>query len=219
MPPVHPRPPRKKIGLIGWLGIGLAGLMALIVVGSLSGSNDGTGNGSQASSGTNASSSEGGASNATQVATGSQVARDGDFAFRVKGLSCGHAEAQAVYNDPDLTGTKPPGTRECIVELRITDDKAEAQTFFDSNQYAYDAQGRQFTADDNGTYLTGGKDDTQLNPGVSITALVPFNIPGGDTITQLKLHDSAFSEGVTIACSDPSEDERLASGPVGRVLC
>ena len=127
-----------------------------------------------------------------------QVARDGDFAFVVEGLRCGPAEAQAVYNDPDITGALPAGTKECIVKLQVTDDKDVAQTFFDSNQYAYDAQGQQFSADNNGTYLTGDKDDTQLNPGVSITALVPFNIPSGDTIAQLQLHDSAFSGGVTV---------------------
>jgi hypothetical protein len=40
-----------------------------------------------------------------------------------------------------VTGTQPAGTTECIVKLRITDDKSEAQTFWDSNQYAYDAHG------------------------------------------------------------------------------
>jgi len=43
----------------------------------------------------------------------------------------------------------PPGTTECIVTLQVTDDKGEAQTFFDSNQYAFDAAGRKLTADSN----------------------------------------------------------------------
>jgi hypothetical protein len=168
--------------------------MALIVITSLTGNNNNgnTGGGSsQASSGS-------GGSETAQVATGSQIAHDGDFAFQVKSIGCGQAEAQAVYNDPDITGNMPAGTQECIVKLRVTDDKNVAQTFFDSNQYAYDAQGQQLTADDNGMYLTGDKDGTQLNPSVSITALVPFNIPSGDTITQLQLHDSEFSGGVTV---------------------
>jgi hypothetical protein len=193
MPPGQPKPPRRKPGCLRWLGIGAAGLIALIVITSLtSNSNNGsTGGGSSQASGS-------GGSETVQVATGSQVARDGDFAFQVKAIACGQAEAQAVYNEPDITGTMPPGTQECIVKLRVTDDKNVAQTFYDSNQYAYDAQGQQFTADDNGIYLTGDKDDTQLNPGVSITALVPFNIPSGDSVTQLELHDSEFSGGVTV---------------------
>jgi hypothetical protein len=192
MPPGLPKPPRRKLGCLGWFGIGVAGLMALIVFTSLTSNNDSTGGGSsQTSSGS-------GGSDTAQVATGSQVARDGDFAFQVKAIDCGQAEAQAVYNDPDITGNMPPGTKECIVELWVADDKDVAQTFWDSNQYAYDARGQQFTADDNGIYLTGDKNATQLNPGVSITALVPFNIPSGDTITQLQLHDSEFSGGVTV---------------------
>ncbi len=194
MPPGQLKPPRRKLGCIGWFGIGVAGLMALIVITSLTGNsnNDSTGGGSsQASSGS-------GGSETAQVASGSEVARDGDFAFQVKAIACGQAEAQAVYTDPDITGTLPPGTQECIIKLRVTDDKSVAQAFFDSNQYAYDAKGQQFSADNNGMYLTGDKDDTQLNPGVSITALVPFNIPSGDSITRLQLHDSEFSGGVTV---------------------
>jgi hypothetical protein len=192
MPPGQPKPPQRKLGCAGWFGIGAAALMALIVITSLTGKNASTGNGSsQASSGNSG-------SDTAQVASGSQIARDGDFAFQVKGIACGQAEAQAVYNDPDITGTMPPDTKECIVELRVTDDKDVAQTFYDSNQYAYDPRGQQFTADDNGIYLTGDKNATQLNPGVSMTALVPFNIPSGDSITQLQLHDSEFSGGVTV---------------------
>lgn len=39
--------------------------------------------------------------------------------------------------------------------MRITDDTDKAQAFLDSNNFAYDAEGRQFIADDNGTCLTG----------------------------------------------------------------
>jgi hypothetical protein len=48
-------------------------------------------------------------------------------------MTCGRATAP-VYNAPDITGRKPAGTRECVIELRVTDDKAQAQ--YDSNQYA-----------------------------------------------------------------------------------
>jgi hypothetical protein len=68
-----------------------------------------------------------------------------------------------------------------------------AQTFFDSNQYAYDASGRKFSADDKGgIYLKGDQDATQVNPGITIIAKVPFQIPATDKITRLELHDSTF---------------------------
>lgn len=122
-PPVLPPkpPPGKRSWLIA------AGCLALVIVliavanssaSSSSGAGDGSDQGS--SSGSNPAS-------AANVATAGQVARDGDFAFRVTGMSCGHAAADAVYNAPDLTGTKPAGTRECIVRLRVTDNKNEAQ--------------------------------------------------------------------------------------------
>jgi hypothetical protein len=104
-------------------------VMALTVIGALSAKYDGTGSGSsQTTSGNAASGNE--ASNTAQTPTIGQVARDGDFAFVVEGIRCGPAEAQAVYNDPDITGTLPAGTKECIVKLQITDDKNVAQQFF-----------------------------------------------------------------------------------------
>jgi hypothetical protein len=127
-----------------------------------------------------------------------QVARDGDFAFVVKRKSCGAAAAAAVYAG-GMGETVPAGAVECIFTIRVTDDKGTAQTFFDSNQYAYDAAGRQYSADTNASvYLAGDVDATQVNPGITITARVPFQIPAGVRITTLVLHDSAFSGGVTV---------------------
>lgn len=127
-----------------------------------------------------------------------QVAKDGDFAFVVKGMSCGAAAAAAV-NSGGYGETVPAGAQECLVTMTVTDDKSTAQTFFDSNQYGYDAKGHQYSADSNASlYLAGDKDDTQVNPGITITAVVPFQIPATDKLTSLQLHDSAFSGGVTV---------------------
>lgn len=128
-----------------------------------------------------------------------QVAQDGDFAFVVGNVECG-AKADAVVEGSDGFGeTIPAGAQECIFPMNVTDDKGTAQTFFASNQYAYDAAGQQFSADTDATiYITNSNDDTQVNPGITITAFVPFQIPVGDKITKLVLHDSAFSGGVTV---------------------
>ena len=127
-----------------------------------------------------------------------QVAKDGDFAFVVKGVSCG-AQAAGAVNSGGIGETVPSGALECIVTMSVTNDKSQAQTFFDSNQYAYDAKGRQFSADLNGSiYLTGDQDGNQINPGITVTAPVPFQIPAGDTIVKMVLHDSEFSGGVTV---------------------
>ena len=124
---------------------------------------------------------------------------DGDFAFVVNSLTCGASAAVAV-NDGGFGESVPAGAQECLVAMTVTNDKSQAQTFFDSNQYAYDAQKRQFSADTTGAiYLKGDQDATQVNPGVTINAVVPFQIPANDAIVKLELHDSAFSSGVSVA--------------------
>ena len=127
-----------------------------------------------------------------------RVVEDGDFAFRFLRMTCGPAAEAAVYGDSEFTGGLPPGTKECLVRLRVTNDKDEAQTYFASNQYAIDIHGRQLTADENSAFLPSAHDGTQLNPGVSLTAEVPFNLPATDRIVALDLHDSAFSGGVRV---------------------
>ena len=127
-----------------------------------------------------------------------QTVKDGDFAFVVKSVSCG-ASAAAAVNDGGIGESVPAGAQECLVTMTVNNDKAQAQTFFDSNQYAYDAAGHQLSADTTGSiYLSGSNDATQVNPGVTITAIVTFQIPASDTITSLELHDSAFSAGVKV---------------------
>jgi hypothetical protein len=177
-------------------GIGRGGLAGLVIVLGMIGAV--TGCGSKAGQ-LSASTSPGrDRQPAAHLATGGRVARDGAFAFRFKGITCGFAATLAVYSDPGVTGAQPVGTTECIIKLRITDDKRTAQMFFDSAQYAYDARGHQFSADVDSVDLAGDKDNTKLRPGVSITALVPFNIPAGNSITRLELHDSVLSGGVTV---------------------
>jgi hypothetical protein len=188
--PPAPRPP-KHSARNGCLLVA-GGLLALIVIGVAIGS--ATGN---SSSGTGGSSGPAPAA-APAAATFGQVAKDGDFAFTVENETCGAAAAAAVYAG-GVGETVPAGAVECIFTIKITDDKGVAQTFFDSNQYAYDAAGRQYSADTNASvFLQGDMDNTQVNPGITITAKLPFQIPAADKLTQLQLHDSMFSGGVTV---------------------
>lgn len=169
----------------------------MIVIGLVIGAATGSSN-----SNSNTSGSSGAAPAAAPAAppapTFGQVAKDGDFAFVVERESCGAAAAAAVYAG-GMGETVPAGAVECIFTIRVTDDKDTAQTSFDSNQYAYDAAGRQFSADSNASaFLSGDMDNTQVNPGITITTKLPFQIPANDKITQLQLHDSMFSGGVTV---------------------
>lgn len=195
-----PQPPQRRSGLrkgclIGGLGCG--GLIVVVIIiaaiGAAVGGSKSSNSGSQAASG-----SGGGAPAASAEPGPGQVARDGDFAFVLQSSYCGNSAARAV-GEGGFGESVPASAIECIFTIKVTDDEGTAQTFFDGNQYAYDSAGQQFSADnDGGTFLKGDQDDTQVNPGITITAKVPFQIPRGVKITRLVLHDSAFSGGVTV---------------------
>lgn len=124
------------------------------------------------------------------------IAKDGNFAFVVKGVSCGPAANAVVSNHGE---TVPATAEECLVTMTITDDTGTSQTYFAGDQYAYDPAGRRFSADATAAEsLIEVDDDTLVNPGATTTAILPFQIPAKDTIVRLELHDSAFSGGVTV---------------------
>jgi hypothetical protein len=182
------------MGPLAWTGIGCGGFIFLIIVLVVIGAAAGSGGSSAGSSSPAASPAQ----PAQAAVAPGQVARDGDFAFVLEGATCGRAAARAVGDGG--YGEKVPGdATECIFKIRVTDDKSAAQTFFDSNQYVYDSRGRQYSADDDAsTFLKGDEDDTQINPGITITARVPFQFPDGIKPTRLVLHDAEFSGGVTV---------------------
>lgn len=127
-----------------------------------------------------------------------QTVNDGDFAFVVQSFTCGASVAAAVNSD-GYGETIPAGAQECLATMSVMDDKATAQTFFASNQYAYDAAGHRYSADSTGSiYLSNSNAFAQVNPGVTITALVPFQVPASVQLVSLELHDSAFSGGVSV---------------------
>jgi hypothetical protein len=122
-----------------------------------------------------------------------QIAKDGDFAFVVHSMTCGRAIAVEV-------GGVPAGATECLLTMSVTADKAQGQTFEADAQYAYDTKGRKYSADDTGLLaLPNSNDLTQVNPGITITAQVPFQVPVGDPLVTVELHDSLFSGGVDVS--------------------
>jgi hypothetical protein len=127
-----------------------------------------------------------------------RVFKDGDFAFVVHSIICGPTAAAAV--NPGGFGEKvPPSAKECLVTMTITNDRQVAQTLDYSAQSAYDSRGSQFTADTTGAiYMNNSQDGTSINPGISVSVQIPFQIPKRDVIASLQLHDSIFSNGVAV---------------------
>jgi len=78
----------------------------------------------------------------------------------------------------------------------------------DSSQYVYDAKGRQYSAsvsadiDGNGGN-GGGVFLNQINPGDAVRGKIYFDLPKGDRAVKAVLHDSAFSDGVTVSLKAP----------------
>ena len=85
--------------------------------------------------------------------------------------------------------------------MTVKNDKTSVQTFGATNQYAIDGKGRQLSAD--GGAIVYVPNDSQaefstVNPGVSISVVVPFQLATSDHIAKFVLHDSFFSGGVTV---------------------
>ena len=98
-----------------------------------------------------------------------------------------------------MNGDVPSGAQECLIYMNVTNDKGSMQTYFASNQYAYEHNGRKFSSDSNvATFLTGANSYLDVNPGITIQVIVPFQIPGNVSLFYLTLHDSAFSKEVTV---------------------
>jgi hypothetical protein len=126
-----------------------------------------------------------------------QVAKDGDFAFTVTSVQCG---LTSVGTDP-LTETAPAGTQWCVANMTVKNIKSAAQTFSSSNQKAVDGHGNELSADVTAlVYLPNGAQSefATVNPGVSISGQVPFQLPATGKIVKVILHDSLFSGGVTV---------------------
>lgn len=126
-----------------------------------------------------------------------QVAKDGDFAFTVTNVQCGITQV----GTSTFGTTAPSGSQWCLVSMSVANDKTHSQLFSASNQYAIDASGKKLSADTGAIfYLPNDSQalDTTVNPGVHITAVVPFQLASSDTIAKFELHDSAFSGGVTV---------------------
>jgi hypothetical protein len=120
--------------------------------------------------------------------------RDGKFAFKVTNVKCGISKVGT-----STFGTKAQG-QYCAVTMQVGNIGDEPQTFFSSNQKAFDSQGREFSNDTTAElYATDAQVWLkEINPGNALEGTVYFDIPKDATIDYLELHDSAFSGGVKV---------------------
>jgi hypothetical protein len=119
---------------------------------------------------------------------------DGDFTFVVTSVEDG----PPIIGTADF-GVEPQG-KFVLATLTVTNNGDTAGSFFGSNQYLIDTEGRKASADtDAGIYLDEAQSFyEEINPGNSLTGVVVFDIPVDAVPASLELHDSAFSGGVTV---------------------
>ena len=121
--------------------------------------------------------------------------RDGNFEFVVEGVETGVTNVGGDFGE-DAQGEFS------IVTMSVTNIGDEPQLFTDSDQIGFNSQGQQLSADTTaGIYANedGQGFLEEVNPGNAITVKVVFDLPAGETLTAIELHDSSFSGGVEVS--------------------
>ena len=122
---------------------------------------------------------------------GSKV-RDGKFEFVVKSVKCGIPSVSTSWSREKAMGEF------CKVSLTVTNIGNESQMFFDSNQTLIDSKDREFDSKS----ILGAQDAdmwlSNINPGLTLSGSIYFDVPVGTKVKAIELHDSMFSGGVVI---------------------
>jgi hypothetical protein len=123
-----------------------------------------------------------------------QPAADGDFSFVVDGVDCSLTEIGTEYFSSKAQG------QFCVVDVTITNIGDEAQSFFGDNATLFNAEEQEFSADSEAAIYLDDSSSLyeEINPGNTLKSKVVFDVPAGTVPTQIELHDSAFSGGVTV---------------------
>jgi hypothetical protein len=140
------------------------------------------------------------AGGATSLPKFDTLVKDGDFSFRPSHLVC---NIMSVGSNSNFDLTTPTG-QYCRATIFIYNHSTTSQTIDVTSQYAVDNKGRQYPGDTNAdspgnpnlTSGLGGLDLMTLNPGLSVTGYLYFDMPKNDMPVYFIFHDSAFSNGV-----------------------
>lgn len=124
-----------------------------------------------------------------------QPARDGKFEFTVTSASCG---GSTVGDGP--LAEKAQGVF-CQIKVTVKNIGDRAQMFDGSDQKVFDAAGARYSNDTAAELAANEGSPTFLesvNPGNQVSGVLVFDVPAGTKLTKIELHDSMFSDGVTV---------------------
>ncbi|GAA3737016.1 hypothetical protein HDA32_005495 [Spinactinospora alkalitolerans] len=209
--PGYPQPaPKKSRGCL-WASLITLGVCVLFgfvgcvaVVASIdSGSTDPGSSGSDTAAEGGASAGDGGDAEAgaeeEQAAAGiGDTVEDGKFAFTVTDVETG------VESVGDGVLSETPQGQYVIVHVTVENIGDRAQMFDGSNQTLVDADDTEYS-NDTGAEIYLGEDAesflNEINPGNKVEAQVIYDVPADVQPDRIELHDSAFSDGVTVSLS------------------
>ncbi|MCT9932240.1 DUF4352 domain-containing protein [Planotetraspora sp. A-T 1434] len=124
------------------------------------------------------------------------IVKDGKFAFKITKVQKGLSQVGEGF-----TVSKAQG-QYVLVHLTVKNIGDEAQMFSDSAQKLIDGKDRQFEAD-SGAAALGLKDSNAflntINPGNAVNGILLFDVPKNFQLKAVELHDSMFSDGVTVS--------------------
>lgn len=132
---------------------------------------------------------------AAESATIGDAVRDGKFEFTVTEIELGIESIGEAPFDQQAQG------QFALVYVSVSNIGNEAQLFDGSSQILIDDQGREHSSDSGATvYLEDSESFlNQINPGNAVDGIIAFDIPVDAVPVELRLHDSMFSGGVTVA--------------------
>lgn len=131
------------------------------------------------------------------VAKLNEAARDGQFEFVLKSVTCG----KPSVTDTSGYVSKTAQGQYCLVDLTVKNIGNRQQYFSESDQKLLNSAGLQYSPDSTATLYNSNNSDAflaQINPGNSVEGVLVFDIPKDQTPVTAELHDSAFSGGVKI---------------------
>ena len=202
-PPFQPPPPPRRKR--HWVRNGLLGLSTLIVIiivvsaAANSGESSGTPAAVSSAAPSATSSAPPAAAAAKAAALGTPV-QDGKFQFTVTAVS----QAKSVGDTADGMGDTAQGEY-TILHVTVTNISSAPQTLDNSAQYVYDAGGRKYdvsSSADLDLNSATGSDSVFLNGinrGSSLQGQLAFDMPTGTKAVKAELHDSSFSNGITVS--------------------
>ncbi|SNS08493.1 protein of unknown function [Streptosporangium subroseum] len=191
---------KKGGGCLRAVLIGAAVLAGLVVVGGILGGGGETPTGSGDTTVAEASTSakkrtESKRAEPEQAGIG-DVVKDGKFSFKATKVETGVARVGDEYLGSDAQG------QYILVHVTVKNIGDEAQLFSGSSQKLIDSRNRKYDTD-SGAAALGLKNSNaflnNINPGNTVKGILLFDVPKDFKIKAVELHDSIFSDGVTVA--------------------